>query len=110
MSSWYELKTNTSGTFRFRLKSRDGSTLLESGLYQDREAVEKAVVEFRRHCGQEERYQKLIHSGGKNYFVLRGAEKEALITSHLYDSEVARREAIAVIAEVGQTTLVKDAA
>ncbi|MFU7349428.1 YegP family protein [Pseudomonas paraeruginosa] len=64
MSSWYELKANTSGTFRFRLKSGDGSTLLESGLYDDRETVERAIGEFRRHCGQEERYQKLIHSGG----------------------------------------------
>ncbi|MFU5002039.1 YegP family protein [Pseudomonas paraeruginosa] len=110
MGSWYELKANTSGTFRFRLKSGDGSTLLESGLYDDRETVERAIGEFRRHCGQEERYQKLIHSGGKNYFVLRGAEKEVLVTSHLYDSEAARREAISLIAEVGQTTLVKDAA
>ncbi|VTM11192.1 Uncharacterised protein [Pseudomonas aeruginosa] len=33
-----------------------------------------------------------------------------LVTSHLYDSEAARREAISLIAEVGQTTLVKDAA
>ncbi|MDH4557332.1 DUF1508 domain-containing protein [Pseudomonas sp. BN417] len=109
MSSWFELRKNTAGTWRLRLKAADAQTLLDTGVYENRGAAEEAMVLFRENCMHEERYARRIDSSGKNYFKLRAANKEVIARSHLYDSESTLEKAIETIMRVGATQQVKEA-
>ena len=109
MSGWYELRKNSSGTWRLRLKAADARTLLDSGVYQDRAAAEDAMALMHENCTREERFVRRIDSSGKNYFKLRAANQEVIVRSHLYDSEIALRHAIETIMRVGTTQQVKEA-
>ncbi|WP_375738848.1 YegP family protein [Pseudomonas boanensis] len=109
MSGWFELRKNSGGTWRVRLKAADAQTLLDSGLYPDRTAAEEAIALFRDNCVHQERYQRRMDSGGKSYFHLRAANKETISVSHLYDSEPTLELAIETIMRVGATQLVKEA-
>lgn len=109
MSGWFELRKNTSGTWRLRLKAADAQTLLDTGVYEDRAAAEEAMALFRENCIKEERYVRRIDTGGKNYFKLRAANKDIIARSHLYDSEPTLDEAIETIMRVGATQQVKEA-
>jgi len=110
MSGWYELKNYSNGTCRFYLYSRDGQRLLQSAVYPDSVSAEQTIEAIQNRCGTVERFKKGIHSGGKNYFVLRGAGNTELLTSHLYDSESALERAISLISSVAQTGELKKAA
>jgi uncharacterized protein YegP (UPF0339 family) len=109
MSGWFELRKNSGGTWRLRLKAADAQTLLDTGVYPDRGAAESAIASFRENCAHEERYVRRIDSSGKNYFKLRCARKEIIARSHLYDSESTLQRAIETIMRVGQTQVVKEA-
>ncbi|MDT4855833.1 hypothetical protein FQZ97_902020 [compost metagenome] len=109
MSGWFELRKNSGGTWRLRLKAADAHTLLDGGLYPDRQAAEKAMTLFRENCVHAERYLQRMDSGGKNYFKLRTASKEIIARSHLYDSEPILQQAIETIMRVGATPQVKEA-
>ncbi|WP_044872876.1 YegP family protein [Pseudomonas sp. LFM046] len=109
MSGWFELRKNTAGTWRLRLKAADAQTLLDTGIYESRAAAEEAIVLFRENSRHDERYTRRIDSSGKNYFKLRAANKEIIARSHLYDSEQALERAIETISRVGGTQQVKEA-
>jgi uncharacterized protein YegP (UPF0339 family) len=109
MSGWFELRKNSGGTWRLRLKAADAQTLLDTGIYESRGAAEEAMVRFRENCVHEERYLQRMDSGGKNYFKLRTASKEIIARSHLYDSEPILQHAIETIMRVGATLQVKEA-
>ncbi|MDH4567422.1 DUF1508 domain-containing protein [Pseudomonas sp. BN414] len=109
MSGWFELRKNTGGTWRLRLKAADAQTLLDTGNHEDRGTAEEAIARFRENCVHEERFVRRIDSSGKNYFKLRAANKEVIVRSHLYDSEHALERAIETIMRVGTTRMVKEA-
>lgn len=109
MSGWFELRKNTGGTWRLRLKAADAQTLLDTGIHEDRGSAEKAMVRFRENCVHEERFVRRIDSSGKNYFKLRADNKDVIVRSHLYDSEHALQRAIEIIMKVGTTLIVKEA-
>lgn len=109
MSGWFELRKSNGGSWRLRLKAADARTLVDTGLYEDRGAAEDAMARFRESCVHEERFTRRIDSSGKNYFKLRGADREIIARSHLYDSEHALQRAIETIMRVGATQQVKEA-
>ncbi|MFZ6044909.1 YegP family protein [Pseudomonas sp. CR3202] len=109
MSGWFELRRNNGGSWRLRLKAADAQTLLDTGVYEDRDAAEEAMALFRENCVHEERFVRRIDSCGKNYFKLRAANKEVIVRSHLYDSEPTLDKAIETIMRVGATRQVKEA-
>ncbi|MGF6693893.1 uncharacterized protein YegP (UPF0339 family) [Metapseudomonas resinovorans] len=109
MSGWFELRKNTGGTWRLRLKAADAQTLLDTGVYEDRGVAEATMALFRENCVHEERFVRRIDSSGKNYFKLRADNKDIIARSHLYDSEHALQRAIETIMRVGATQMVKEA-
>lgn len=109
MSGWFELRKNSGGTWRMRLRAADAHTLLDAGVYDDRGAAEAAVAQFRENCVHGERFQRRISSCGKNYFKLRTPSRDIIVRSHLYDSELALDKAIETIMRVGATQVVKEA-
>ncbi|MCO6058803.1 YegP family protein [Pseudomonas sp. MOB-449] len=109
MSGWFELRKNSSGTWRLRLKAADAQTLLDSGVYESRSRAEEAIALFRENCVHGERYVQRIDSSGKNYFKLRAANKDVIVRSHLYDSESSLQQGIETIMRVGATLQVREA-
>ncbi|SDI26974.1 Uncharacterized conserved protein YegP, UPF0339 family [Pseudomonas delhiensis] len=107
MSSWYEVKANSTGTFRFRLRCPEGRMLIESSAYDSKNDAVGAIERMSQVCASPDRYKRVIHSSGKNYFSLKDKANEEIITSHLYDSERARDQAMELIAQMGQSKEVK---
>jgi uncharacterized protein YegP (UPF0339 family) len=104
MPGWYEIKELSSGTRRVLLKNTAHGTLLESHAYPTQEAAEQAIASLRSSCAAVERYKRQMSPGGKNFFVIRDNTGAEVHKSKLYDSEAAREQAIAVIAQAGLST------
>ncbi|BCD89377.1 UPF0339 protein YegP [Pseudomonas solani] len=106
MAGWFELKKYGNGEYRFRLKTREAQVVLQSGRYPCRDSAESAIALFRNHCANEERYERRMATGGKNYFRLK-AGREVILESHLYDSEPTLDAAIERIMTLGTTPKVE---
>lgn len=104
MPGWYEIKELSSGNRRFLLKNSAHGTLLESLAYPTKEAAEQAIGSLRSCCGSVDRFKRQMSPGGKNFFVIRDNTGAELLKSKLYDSEAAREQAIATIAQAGLST------
>eukprot|EP01031_Cornospumella_fuschlensis_P042568 gene42568-52014_t len=89
MAGWFELKKYGNGEYRFRLKTREAQ----------RDGTFGAVP-------AEERYERRMATGGKNYFRLK-AGREVILESHLYDSEPTLDAAIERIMTLGTTPKVE---
>ncbi|MGF6695356.1 YegP family protein [Pseudomonas sp. D(2018)] len=107
MSSWYEVKANSTGTFRFRLRCPEGKMLIESSTYESKNEAISAIELMSKVCANPDRYKRFIHSSGKNYFSLKDKANKEIIASHLYDSEATRDKAMEFIAQMGQSKEVK---
>lgn len=107
MSSWYEVKSNSTGTFRFRLRCPEGKMLIESCAYDSEEDAVSAIKSMNQACASPDRYKRFIHSSGKNYFSLKDKTNKEIIVSHLYDSEATREHAMDLIGQMGQSKEIK---
>lgn len=94
MSGKFEIYTDKSGEFRFRLKATNGQVILASEGYKAKASCLNGVESVRNNAPDEARYERKQTQAGKYMFNLRAANSQVIGTSQSYESEASRDNGI----------------
>ena len=90
MAAKFELYSDKSGEFRFRLKAGNGETILSSEGYKRRASATNGIESVKKNAGNEARYENKDTKGGKYMFNLKAANGQVIGSSQSYKSESGR--------------------
>lgn len=94
MAGKFELYTDKSGEFRFRLLAGNGQIILASEGYKTKPACENGIDSVKANAPLDERYERKETSSGKYMFNLKAANHQIIGTSQTYTSESGRDNGI----------------
>jgi uncharacterized protein YegP (UPF0339 family) len=94
MAGKFELYTDKSGEFRFRLLAGNGQNILASEGYKTKSACENGIDSVKANAPLDERYERKETSSGKYMFNLKAANHQVIGTSQTYTSESGRDNGI----------------
>lgn len=94
MAGKFELYTDKSGEFRFRLLAGNGQIILASEGYKTKPACENGIDSVKVNAPLDERYERKETSSGKYMFNLKAANHQVIGTSQTYTSESGRDNGI----------------
>lgn len=94
MAGKFELYTDKSGEFRFRLLAGNGQNILASEGYKTKSACENGIDSVKANAPFDERYERKETSSGKYMFNLKAANHQVIGTSQTYTSESGRDNGI----------------
>lgn len=83
----FEIFKDKSGAFRFRLKAKNGQTILESEGYTQKTNCQKGVSSVKRNSKNEDRFELKQSPSKKWVFNLKAGNGQVVGTSELYDNE-----------------------
>lgn len=104
----FEIYSDKSGQFRFRLKADNGEKLLGSEGYRDKASARNGVASVKENAPHDERYERANSSDGKFYFNLKAANHEIIGTSETYETAGNRDEGIEDVKRVSPGAQVID--
>ncbi len=97
MTTRFEIKRATDGSFYFHLKAANAQIILASEGYTTKSNAEKGIASVKTNASQEERYERKMDSQGKPYFVLRASNGQVIGTSQMYSSNQEMENGIASV-------------
>ena len=90
----FEIYTNKSGEFRFRLKASNGQTILASEGYTTKAARDSGIESVRKNSQDEKRFVNGVSKSDQPYFNLTATNGQVIGKSEMYNSEAARDNGI----------------
>lgn len=83
----FEIFKNNSGAFCFRLKSKNGETILVSDGYTQKTNCQKGIGSVKRNTKNEDRFEFKQSSNKKWYFNLKAGNGQSVCVGEKYDNE-----------------------
>lgn len=83
----FELYTDASGEYRFRLKAGNGENILASEGYSSRAGCENGIESVKKNSQEDERFEIMESANGKFYFHLLAGNGQVIGVSQMYASE-----------------------
>lgn len=90
----FEIYTNKSGEFRFRLKASNGQTILASEGYTTKAARDNGIESVRKNSQDEKRFVNGVSKSDQPYFNLTATNGQVIGKSEMYNSEASRDNGI----------------
>lgn len=90
----FEIYTNKSGEFRFRLKASNGQAILASEGYTTKAARDNGIESVRKNSQDEKRFVNGVSKSDQPYFNLTATNGQVIGKSEMYNSEAARDNGI----------------
>ncbi|MDP5218212.1 YegP family protein [Ruegeria sp. 2205SS24-7] len=94
MAAKFELYTDKSGEFRFRLKAGNGENILASEGYKQKASAENGIKSVKENAGDDGRYERKETAAGKHMFNLKASNGQVIGTSQSYASASGRDNGI----------------
>ena len=105
----FELFRGKDDQFYFRLKTRNGETILASEGYTSKAGCQNGIEFVKTNAPDDSRYAKKIYSDDHYYFLLVAPNGETIGRSELYTTEGARENGIQSVKTNAPTAPVEDA-
>lgn len=83
--------------FYFRLKAKNGETILGSEGYKAKASCENGIRSVKENAVNQDRFENKMTQNGRPYFVLKAANHEVIGSSEPYSSEQSRDNGIASV-------------
>jgi uncharacterized protein YegP (UPF0339 family) len=80
-------RSEKDGKYYFRLKARNGETILSSQAYTERRGCIRGLRSVRKNATEPENYVRRTATDGRFFFVLRAANARVIGTSQMYTSD-----------------------
>jgi len=97
MKATFELSKASDGRFMFNLKAANHEIILTSQMYESKQSAEEGISSVKENAVLSERYEELVGSDGRPYFVLHAANKLVIGRSEMYASREAMHKGIASV-------------
>jgi uncharacterized protein YegP (UPF0339 family) len=110
MAAKFVLKVAKDGQYYFNLKAGNGETTLTSEMYQAKAGALNGIESVKKNSPDESRFEKLVSSNGKPYFVLKAANHQVIGNSEMYNSEAARDNGIEAVMRDGPVAAIEEVA
>ncbi|MEX0351446.1 MAG: YegP family protein [Paracoccaceae bacterium] len=94
MAAKFELYTDKSGEFRFRLKAGNGENILASEGYKQKASAENGIKSVQENASNDDRYERKETAAGKHMFNLKASNGQVIGTSQSYASASGRDNGI----------------
>ena len=104
----FEIYKDKRGEFRFRLKARNGQTILASEGYSAKAGCNNGIESVRKNSGDDNRYDRLESKSGKPYFNLKASNGQVIGNSEMYSSTSAMENGIASVKKNAPEAKVED--
>ena len=105
----FEIYTDKSGEYRFRLKAGNGENILASEGYAAKSGCENGIASVQKNCGDDNRYERKTAANGKWHFNLKAANGQVIGSSQMYASESSMNKGIESVKNNGTSTNVVEA-
>lgn len=86
--------TRGNGEFQFNLQAGNGQTILSSEGYSSKAACMNGIGSVKTNSQEDSKFEKLVASNGKPYFVLKAGNGQIIGTSQIYADESGRDNGI----------------
>jgi uncharacterized protein YegP (UPF0339 family) len=96
------------GQYYFRLKARNGETILASEGYKSKAACKNGIQSVRTNAPNDARFLPKTAQSGQFYFVLRAANHQVIGTSEMYTTEKSRQNGIEAVKSTAPTATVEE--
>lgn len=73
--------------FYFRLKARNGQTILSSDGYGNKAGAKNGIASVAKNCADDNCFERKVAKNGKNYFNLLSRNKKIIGSSQMYASK-----------------------
>ena len=83
----FEIYTDKSGEFRFRLKASNGQAILASEGYSAKAGCKNGIESVRKNSQNDSLFDRLTAKNGKSHFTLKSTNGQVIGTSQMYSSE-----------------------
>lgn len=90
----FEIYTNKSGEYRFRLKASNGQSILASEGYTTKAARDNGIESVRKNSQDESRFVNGVSKSDQPYFNLTATNGQVIGKSEMYKSIAARDNGI----------------
>ncbi len=104
----FELYTDKGGSFRFRLKARNGQTILASEGYTSKSGCKNGIESVKKNAADDGRFRRATSSNGKFYFVLVAGNNEPIGRSEMYERAPSREKGIEAVKRVAPAAPIDD--
>lgn len=108
MAAKFELYSDNSGEFRFRLKAGNGENILASEGYKQKAGAENGIASVKANASSDARYERKETSAGKFMFNLTATNGQVIGTSQSYASEASRDNGIKSVKDNAPDAAVSD--
>ena len=92
----FEIKTGSSGQFRFNLKAGNGQVILSSESYKAKSSCESGIESVRRNSQDDNKFERKQTAGGYR-FNLKATNGQVIGTSETYTTASAMENGIASV-------------
>ena len=108
MAAKFELYSDKSGEFRFRLKAGNGENILASEGYKAKSSAENGIESVKKNASDDARYEKKETASGKHMFNLKSTNGQVVGTSQSYESASGRDNGIESVTKNAPDARVED--
>ena len=91
------------GEFVFNLRADNGQSILTSEMYTTKAACSNGIDSVRKHCSDDNRYERKVSANNKHYFNLKASNGQVIGKSEMYESPAGMENGIASIKKNGIT-------
>ena len=92
--------------FYFRLKARNGQTILASEGYANKAGVTNGIKSVQKNCSNDKCFDKKVAKNGKHYFNLLATNKKVVGASQMYASKSSMEAGIRSVKRVAPEAVV----
>ncbi len=90
----FEIYTDKAGEFRFRLKAKNGQTILVSEGYKAKASCQNGIESVKKNAQDDARFERNETSNGKFKFNLKATNGQVIGTSEIYESKASMENGI----------------
>ncbi|MFC4723199.1 YegP family protein [Geojedonia litorea] len=90
----FEIYKDKRGEFRFRLKARNGQTILTGEGYSSKAGCTNGIESIRKNATDDSRFERLQAKNGSPYFNLKAGNSQVIGNSEMYSSNSAMENGI----------------
>ena len=101
-------QSDPSGTFYFRLKSRNGQVILQSQGYEAKAGARNGITSVTKHCRDSSCFETKQSSNGKWHFNLKSSNGQIVGSSQMYASSSTMKAGIDALQRVAPIARIVD--
>jgi uncharacterized protein YegP (UPF0339 family) len=104
----FEVFNGKRGDFYFRLRAKNGETILTSEGYTSKAGAKNGIKSVKKNARGDKNYTRETAKNGQSFFTLRGGNYKVIGKSETYRSESSRENGIKSVKEVAGKAPVQD--